>query len=357
MPICPPSQDRHSRPNAGVARRRAFTLVELLVVIAIIGLLINLLLPAVQQAREAARRIQCANNLKQVSLAIQQYELDNRQLPAAGKFAPPADAIYYAWAYWRIDLKSGTNHSWVTSILPYLEEQSLYDQMDFTLPVTQNPRQPQEAQIASLMCPSDETAGRYFETVNNSGHVIRFGKANYAAYANVYHIDSWFYPAAIWLYGLDLKKVTDGTTSTLVAAEIRTRDHVADQRGAWALPWSGSSLLSFDFHPTAQQLPSEQASDPYEPNPISLGFTQLPNSHSPDVLYECPDSVAALVDQMPCNTEWEGYISAAPRSLHPGGANAVFLDGHVAFLPEDVDEYAMVYMVDPTDGQVIDEKY
>jgi prepilin-type processing-associated H-X9-DG protein len=60
---------------------------------------------------------------------------------------------------------------------------------------------------------------------------------------------------------------------------------------------------------------------------------------------------------MPCNTEYGGYISAAPRSQHVGGVNAAFLDGHVTFLPNDVDEYAMLYMVDTTDGEIIKERY
>ena len=78
---------------------------ELLVVIAVIGILISLLLPAVQQAREAARRIQCASNIKQVALAVQNYESSNKKLPAAGTYADPFSA-FYVDTYLRIDLKT-----------------------------------------------------------------------------------------------------------------------------------------------------------------------------------------------------------------------------------------------------------
>jgi prepilin-type processing-associated H-X9-DG protein len=141
-----------------------------------------------------------------------------------------------------------------------------------------------------------------------------------------------------------------------VFAEIRTREHPQDQRGAWALPWSGSTLLSFDFHPSGPQRPSERKTGDYEPNKLSLGYTQYPNGPNPDVLYECPDLIGEQFDRMPCSTEFWGYISSAPRSLHPGGVNVVYLDGHVGFLVDEIDEYTMLYMVNPIDGKTAESR-
>jgi len=342
--------------------RPAFTLVELLVVIAIVGILVSLLLPAVQQAREAARRVSCVSNMKQFGLALQNFEATNKRLPAAGDFAPVVDAAYFTW-YWRIDLQSGNNYSWIVHLLPYLEEQNLYDQFDLTKHVIDNPTNPQAAQPPILLCPSDSALGRTFTTGSISGYPggdVYFGKGNYAAFSNPFHIDSYFYDGAITLYGQKLKRVTDGTTTTLAFAEVRTRDHVADQRGVWALPFSGSTLLSMDFHPKAWNKSDAGVGSGavnYEPNSISLGLTQYPNSANPDVLYQCPDKPGEQIDALPCTDAWGGYISAAPRSLHPGGAMAVFLDGHVAFLPNNIDELTMFYMIYIDDGQNLSERY
>jgi prepilin-type N-terminal cleavage/methylation domain-containing protein len=240
-----------------------FTLVELLVSIAVIGILIALLLPAVQQAREAARRTQCTNNLKQLGVALHNFESSHNALPPAGTFASADDVLKVEWGYLQaIDLRSGTNYSWMVKLLPFFEEDALYHQINFKVPVTRNSTDPQSGQPPSLLCPSDLATGRYYETVEDStGRVVRFGKGNYAAFVNPMHADGWAFAGPISLYGQRLKQVTDGTSRTLTFSEVRTRDNTGDQRGAWALPWSGSSLLAFDMHPSK---PEDEYCKPFQ---------------------------------------------------------------------------------------------
>ena len=100
------------------ADRRGFTLVELLVVIAIIGVLVSLLLPAVQASRESARRISCANNLKQMGLAIENYQMAKESYPPSSNLN-----LSFHWS-------SLEQHSWASMILPYLEQANLFDTID-----------------------------------------------------------------------------------------------------------------------------------------------------------------------------------------------------------------------------------
>ena len=153
----------------------------------------------------------------------------------------------------------------------------------------------------------------------------------------------------------------------MLLSEVRTLDHENDQRGAWALPLPGASLLAFDMHPI--DWPYEESAGPtttthianrthYIPNPSSIGNTQRPNGQGPnkDTLEEgaiVSDQAAAAgmpcVDRVKTRLGVNGYMSAAPRSLHPGGVNASYLDGHVSFLENDVDDVVMALAVSVTD--------
>src|SRR5690606_16495866 len=131
-------------------RRSGFTLVELLVVIAIIAILIALLLPAVQQAREAARRVQCKNNLAQLSLAVQNYAMAHQVLPPG--CVNPTGPIRSE--------PSGYHYSWIVQLLPYIDEANAFNKFDFTRSVYD----PQHYRVAShriavLTCPSTGVAG------------------------------------------------------------------------------------------------------------------------------------------------------------------------------------------------------
>ncbi len=337
----------------------AFTLVELLVSIAIIGALVSLLLPSVQAARESSRRLACVNNQKQICLAVANYESVNKQLPTAGTYAPPSSALSFSYEDWRVDLQSGPNYSWLVQTLPFLEEGNLYDRIDFSKHIAEQNLAVLLAQPSVFICPSDETFGLYYTSDNDHQNkpTAQFGKGNYAGFSNPFHIDSFYQAGPLAHYGIGIQKITDGLSSTILLSEVRTRDVSDDQRGAWMLPWGGSSLLSLDLHPFYYRSSNSELIDPdnydFRYNPSSVGLNQTPNSQHADVLYHCSDLAGAQFEGLPCNSLWRLYISAAPRSLHPGGVNVGFLDGRVQFLSDDVDEVRMLYMINISDGEVI----
>src|SRR4051812_7634691 len=130
--------------------RLGFTLVELLVVIAIIGILVAMLLPAIQAAREAARRSQCQNNVKQLCLALQNYHDTNKIFPPSLRLAAKNASLP----------EMATTHlqNWVVSVLPFFEEQSLLDSFDKdkTVPVSDpKNRVPRGTTLQAMLCPSD----------------------------------------------------------------------------------------------------------------------------------------------------------------------------------------------------------
>jgi prepilin-type N-terminal cleavage/methylation domain-containing protein/prepilin-type processing-associated H-X9-DG protein len=135
--------------NEGVARQRGFTLVELLVVIAIIGILIGMLLPAVQQVREAARRVTCANQMRQMSLAMLSYESANEQYPSGefwlGTYNP--NGSWRGWSRW----------NWTVKILPFMEQTALYNSSDLNSPAFRGSayQDAMDATPPGFLCPSN----------------------------------------------------------------------------------------------------------------------------------------------------------------------------------------------------------
>lgn len=325
------------------------------------AVLISLLLPAVQQAREAARRIQCTNNLKQLTLGTLNYEQANGALPRSGiverKFKEYGSERYEVY-----DQHSGKMFSWVVQALPYMEQQPLFDQFDLDRTVLEQPSDPQATFVDSLMCPSDASEGRYYQD-DEYTNGKRFAKGNYAAYVSPMHGDlQLLYPAAFTSAGQRLKRVIDGTSHTIALAEVRTADFLDDERGVWALPWNGATQLSMDMHTYKTDSKNKaQILERYDLLRYASNQSQVPNSQGGhgDVLVRCStDHLAGLqLEDMPCiKHQWTlgifGYISAAPRSLHPGGVNVSYLDGRVEFLADDINPVYMSYLVGIQDGEI-----
>ncbi|MEO1497614.1 MAG: DUF1559 domain-containing protein [Planctomycetota bacterium] len=199
---------------------RGFTLIELLVVIALMAVLIGLLLPAVQSAREAARRTQCTNNLRQIGLALVAH---------ADRGALPIGCVGCA------DFPAGNLTSWNTRLLPFLGEQALADRYDDSLKAAHDNNRAVAVRLSVFLCPSDDSE-RYTDT---SG---KWRGCAYTDYGGVYGLEGdavsgdeeeedednrgiakRFLGVLVYGQPVRLEEITDGVSHTLAAAELRTR--------------------------------------------------------------------------------------------------------------------------------------
>ncbi|HVT30943.1 MAG TPA: DUF1559 domain-containing protein [Lacipirellulaceae bacterium] len=207
------------KSNRTMRGSSGFTLVELLVVIAIIGVLVALLLPAVQAAREAARRSQCLNNLKQIGLACQNYVDAKKALPPGYIAGTDPDSTAPGWG-------------WATYLLPYMEQTTLYQQIDLTKPVeTQTAI---NTVIPGFLCPSDQVNPAPFDVTTDAMEVIcTAAPCSYAATVgdDASEVDA---PTGDGVFYRNsktrFKDVTDGLSKTAFAGDRAW----ADTHGVWA---------------------------------------------------------------------------------------------------------------------------
>ena len=185
-------------------RQNAFTLVELLVVIAIIGILVGLLLPAVQSAREAARRMQCSNNLRQISIALHNHESALKRFPPLGDYVSSGSSVYW---------------SFHTKLLPYCEQANLQNLIDFKLPISQQP-DVAKVRVPYLLCPSELN-----DRERPDGNFTHY-PLNYAGNVGLWHI---YQPPVGQSTGVfqvnkptSVSEITDGLSNTVGIAEVKT---------------------------------------------------------------------------------------------------------------------------------------
>ncbi len=331
------------------AAGRGFTLVELLVVIAIIGILVALLLPAVQAAREAARRTQCVNNLRQLSLGALNHESALRKFPAGAIIKDLSSGGYSS---------RSTVATWVIGLLPYLEEGAIFGSIDQNKPVYEQVgfgANFHHRELAAFICPSDVQAnpaiisdthgarGNYAGNAGYSGQLDAFNQSvNFGLWMNDM---SWqqnqrvgdpvygkllpradgggrarsnlagFGPMLV-NRGIGTKKVRDGLSKTVIISEVRkapgtdaSNGNRGDIRGA--LHWGMGSLYV---------------------------HTEAPNSDVPDLTRYCVTG-----PNVPCvytSSAHNGAHKLSARSAHSGGVNVGNLDGSVRFVTNDINPLA-----------------
>ncbi len=319
---------------------QGFTLIELLVVITIIGILISLLLPAVQAAREAARRLQCSNNIKQVALAVLQYESANSIFPPSSQW-DTADLItlpYYNTAHLR--------PNWVALVLPYLEMQMLYDNCDRTAYLTDNANAIfRGTRLPILLCPSDSFNQVPFSGSKAGDTSIGDGwaRGNYAANAcsgpmNYNEIDdrwqsvgphsSWQNSRMRGVMGANISvtmaQIRDGASNTALLGEIRAGVAELDDRGTWAKGDASSSLWAHGW----------PATDTPGTNNPSIAADNARYADKLAAAYGCSswDNCPSLADLNMTAYPGSGTNQQRVCSMHAGGANLCFADGSVHWI-------------------------
>lgn len=342
-------------------RHVGFTLIELLVVIAIIAVLIALLLPAVQMAREAARRTQCRNYLKQIGLALHNYHDAHGVFPLGSQAEPEGTlAAPIPWSGMRWLNSPGA----FVGILPYIEEAALYNSWNIQFSGDNNPVAPRSVQTTTmrqqpewLLCPSDPYVSRaaFNQAVGTGNFQFSEGDNNYRFNTGTWHrIDINNGPFNDRnAYGT--RDILDGTANTAFASERNKGTNameIGTHRTAIVQFASGSSCAGCDSTNITNTPPATQALylacrartlDTSDIDLFRLGLDNWSRGRFSGTLYnhiytpnanffDCCNSCDAIP-----NTDSEEAIVTA-RSYHPGGVNVLMGDGQVRFVGDSVDE-------------------
>ncbi|WP_435007606.1 DUF1559 domain-containing protein [Tundrisphaera lichenicola] len=301
--------------------RRAFTLIELLVVIAIIGVLLGLLLPAVQASREAARRSQCVGHLKQIAVAMHNYHSTHDTFPPGYITATQSGQLNSP--------ETGPGWAWGSLILNNLEQSAAYNATNFSLPITSpGSSTVRELRLSVFLCPSSPDFGPIRLTDSNNQVLIQdLSPSNYVASAGQFEVIE--YPATnngVFYRNsrVGVRDIQDGTSGTLMAGE-RSRN-VADATWVGVIPFA-QACTSPSWH--------ERECEP-NANVMVLGHTgPSPNQ----VWVDVPNYKDAGADDF-----W---------SLHPGGCNFLFCDGSVRFVKETINPKVFSALSTRAGGEVI----
>lgn len=308
-------------------KKRGFTLVELLVVIAIIGILIGMLLPAVQMVREAARRTSCSNNMRQIGLALFNYEAAHKRFPSAGQAkrgGSGADAGQNVFFTDRGDLESfgDASHSVQTYILPFIEQGNAYDLMDLNFRYDYSPsastvsgnQTASRTPIPGYICPS---TGR-----DSTQDAEGYGYTDYSAPVTVapgLSGDPTQPRFKCVLNGDSRRRISaikDGTSNTIAMAEDAGRVDVAN----------GGFMV----------IKTETMDDGTSVNRRSWGWADPDNAFNVDKLVNNTRSPIGGTATCP----WSD-VNCGPNeetfSFHPQGANVAYADGSIHFLPGSID--------------------
>jgi prepilin-type N-terminal cleavage/methylation domain-containing protein/prepilin-type processing-associated H-X9-DG protein len=315
------------------SRRRGFTLIEVLVVIGIIGVLIGLLLPAVQKVREAANRIKCTNNLKQIALAAHNYHDNCGQFPDGGHLPPDVGSV-----------PTGRTNLWV-ELLRYIEQDNLYTQWDHNnnFNTVAGGRDATTAHVIKLLiCPSDALPETVVEHKAAVAPLWRgfYGMSSYGGNAGTRSVLPGAAPAypdisrdgIFWIDSMvGLKDITDGTHTTFLFGERYHRDPTYD-------------LLQPDVMPGIAPMAQIGKWGFVGGVPGVMGNIML-HSAVP-INYRMPDEGNALS----LNNRFSAFGSG-----HPGGANFAFADGHVQFVRESTSLSVLQALSTRARGEVVSE--